>query len=122
MPPVGSPSRRPPGRVRVASEVVSAIAAMAALETSGVASMCEPGGVPVPRPLRGQHGHKGVRLEMIGTAAIKVELFIAITAEASLPELADELQRRVEQDLHRMLGLEVVEINLHVVEIVGSEP
>ena len=101
--------------------MVSAIAAMAALETPGVAAMCEPGGVPVPRTLRRQHGHKGVRLEMIGAAAIKVGLFIAITAEASLPELADEVQRRVEQDLHRMLGLEVVEINLHVVEIGGAE-
>lgn len=121
MSPVQPSRRRPPGRVRVASEVVSAIAAVAAQETVGVASMCEPGGVPVPHLLRGQHGHKGVRLEMIGTAAIKVELFLAITAEASLPELADELQRRVEQDIHRMLGLEVVEINLHVVEIVGAE-
>jgi uncharacterized alkaline shock family protein YloU len=108
---------RPAGRVRVASEVVASIAAMAALETPGVAAMCQPMGVAVPRPLRGQHGHKGVRLEMVGAAAIKVELFVAITAQATVPELADQLQRRVEQDLRQMLGLEVVEINVHVLEI-----
>jgi len=111
---------RPLGKVRVASEVVSSIAAMGALGTPGVAAMCEPSGVPVPRLLRGQHGHRGVRLEMIGSSAIKVELFIAITPSASLPELAGELQKRVARDLHKMLGLEVVEINLHVLEMAGG--
>ncbi|MHB1574982.1 MAG: Asp23/Gls24 family envelope stress response protein [Candidatus Dormibacteria bacterium] len=108
---------RPPGRVRVASEVVASIAAMAALGTPGVAAMCQPMGVAVPRPLRGQHGHKGVRLEMVGTSAIKVELFVAITAQAAVPVLAEQLQGRVEQDLKQMLGLEVVEINVHVLEM-----
>lgn len=101
----------------MASEVVASIAAVAALATPGVAAMCEPAGVPVPRPLRGQHGHKGVRLEMIGASAIKVELFVAITAQAAVPELADALQDRVARDLRRMLGLEVVEINVHVVDV-----
>ncbi|MHB1501346.1 MAG: Asp23/Gls24 family envelope stress response protein [Candidatus Dormibacteria bacterium] len=115
MSPASAP--RPPGRVRVASEVVASIAAVAALGTPGVAAMCEPLGVQVPRPLRGPHGHKGVRLEMIGTSAIKVELFVAITAQAAVPELAGELQGRVAQDLRTMLGLEVVEVNVHVVDV-----
>lgn len=111
---------KPLGKVRVASEVVATIAAMGALATPGVAAMCEPSGMPVPRLLRGQHGHRGVRLEMIGSSAIKVELFIAITPQASLTELAGELQQRVARDLHKMLGLEVVEINLHVIEMEGE--
>ncbi len=110
---------QPLGKVRVASEVVATIAAMAALETPGVAAMCESGGVPVPRLLRRQHGHRGVRLEMVGAAAIKVELCIAITPEASLPKLAEELQSRVAGDIHKMLGLEVIEINLQVAEMEG---
>lgn len=108
---------QPLGKVRVASEVVATIAAMAALETSGVAAMCEPGGVPVPRLLRRQHGHRGVRLEMVGSAAIRVELCIAITPEASLPKLAEELQKRVGEDINKMLGLEVIEVNLQVAEM-----
>ena len=117
-----SPVRgQPLGKVRVASEVVASIAALATLEVSGVAAMCEPGGVPVPRLLRRQHGHRGVRMEMVGTAAIKIELFIAINAEAELPKLTDELQRRVGQDIHKMLGLEVIEINIHVSELDSSE-
>jgi uncharacterized alkaline shock family protein YloU len=112
---------RPLGKVRVASEVVASIAALAALEVSGIAAMCEPGGVQVPRLLRRQNGHRGVRMEMVGTAAIKIELFVAITAEAELPRLADELQKRVGQDIHKMLGLEVVEINIHVAELDSPE-
>lgn len=108
---------QPLGKVRVASEVVSTIAAMAALETPGVAAMCDPAGMSVPRLLRRQHGHRGVRLEMVGSAAIRVELCIAITPEASLPKLSEQLQRRVGDDIHKMLGLEVIEVNLQVAEM-----
>jgi uncharacterized alkaline shock family protein YloU len=111
---------QPPGRVRVASEVVGAIASLAALDTPGVAHMCELQGVPVPRPLRRQHGHRGVRLEMVGSAAIRLELGIAIEAGATVPELVEELQRRVARDIERMLGLEVVEVNVLVRELAGG--
>lgn len=107
-------SERPQGRVRVASEVVGAIASVAALETPGVAAMCELQGVPVPRPLRGPQGHRGVRLEMIGSSAIRVELGIAISPTSTLPSLAADLQKRVAHDIQRMLGLEVVEVNIRV--------
>ncbi len=118
----GAPPVReqPPGRVRVASEVVGAIASLAALETPGVAYMCELQGVPVPRPLRRQHGHRGVRLEMIGSAAIRIELGIAIDPGATLPELVEELQRRVARDIQKMLGLEVVEVNVRVRELASG--
>lgn len=111
---------QPEGRVRVASEVVGAIASLAALDTPGVAHMCELQAVPVPRPLRRQNAHKGVRLEMIGSAAIRIELGIAIAAAATLPELVDELQRRVAHDIQRMLGLEVVEVNVRVRELASG--
>lgn len=103
----------PQGRVRVASEVVGAIASVAALETPGVAAMCELQGVPVPR-LRGSQGHRGVRLEMIGSSAIRIELGIAITPSSTLPTVAAALQQRVAHDIQRMLGLEVVEVNVRV--------
>ncbi len=108
---------RPAGRVRVASEVVASIAAMAALQTHGVAAICQNLGVGGTRPLRAEQSHKGVRLEMVGSSAIKVEVYVCITGDASVPELAEQLQGRVEKDLQQMLGLEVVEVNVHVVEI-----
>jgi uncharacterized alkaline shock family protein YloU len=111
---------QPAGRVRVASEVVASIAALAALEVQGIAAMCDPAGRGVSLPLHRQHGHRGVRLQMVGDTGIKLELFVAITPEASIAQLADELQGKVAYAVHSMLGLDAVEINLHIAEIEGD--
>lgn len=111
---------QPAGRVRVASEVVASIAALAALDVPGIAAMCEPGGVNVSLPLRRQHGHRGVKLQMVGDTGIKLDLHVAITPDASIAQLADELQAKVAHALHSMLGLDAVEINLHIAEVEGA--
>ncbi|MGH7610993.1 MAG: Asp23/Gls24 family envelope stress response protein [Candidatus Dormibacteria bacterium] len=108
----------PPGRVRVASEVVRAIVAYAALEVEGVAAMCDPAGLGLA--LHGQHRQRGVQVQMVGETGIRVDLHLNITPEASLTELADHLQTRVGEAVRSMLGLEAVEINLHVREIEGG--
>ncbi|MFZ0996032.1 MAG: Asp23/Gls24 family envelope stress response protein [Candidatus Dormiibacterota bacterium] len=108
------------GRVRVASEVVASIAALAALEVPGIAAMCEPAGVNVSLPLVRQHGHRGVRMQMVGDTGIRLDLYLAITPEASLGQLADDLQHKVAHAVHSMLGLDAVEINLHIAEIEGD--
>ncbi|MGH7610090.1 MAG: Asp23/Gls24 family envelope stress response protein [Candidatus Dormibacteria bacterium] len=115
LPPRGG---QPPGRVRVASEVVASIVAFATLEVPGVAAMCEPVGVGLP--LHRQHGHRGVQLQMVGETGIKVDLHLNITPEASLTQLADQLQEQVAHAVHSMLGLDAVEINLHIREIEES--
>jgi len=38
-------------------------------------------------------------------------------ASASLPALTEEVQRRVSDAIAKMLGLEVAEVNLHVVDV-----
>jgi len=108
---------QPPGRVRVAAEVVAWIAVLAATQVKGVAGMCEPGGRGVSLPLHRQNGHRGVRLQMVGDTGIKMDLFLAITPEASIGQLAEELQDKVAHAVHSMLGLDAVEINLHIAEI-----
>ncbi|HVB13794.1 MAG TPA: Asp23/Gls24 family envelope stress response protein [Candidatus Dormibacteraeota bacterium] len=117
---LNQPGEQPPGRVRVASEVVASIAALAAQEVVGIAAMCEPTGVNVSLPLHRQHGHRGVNLQMVGDTGIKLELYVAITPQASISQMAEELQRKVAHAIHSMLGLDAVEINLHIAEIEGD--
>jgi len=117
---LNQPGEQPPGRVRVASEVVASIAALAAQEVAGIAAMREPAGVNVSLPLHRQHAHRGVRLQMVGATGIKLDLYLAITPDAAISRLADELQHKVAHAIHSMLGLDAVEINLHIAEIEGE--
>jgi uncharacterized alkaline shock family protein YloU len=114
------PGEQPPGRVRVASEVVASIAALAAQEVAGIAAMREPTGVNVSLPLHRQHAHRGVKQQMVGDTGIRLDLYVAITPQASIGQLAEELQRKVAHAIHSMLGLDAVEINLHIAEIEGD--
>ncbi len=111
-----SASPPPPGRVRVATEVVGSIVAYAALAVEGVAGLCEPVGMP-SLPPHLQHSHRGVRLQMVGDTGIRLDLHLAVRPDARLQSLAEELQERVGRDLHSMLGLDAVEINLHIAEL-----
>ncbi|HEY6539092.1 MAG TPA: Asp23/Gls24 family envelope stress response protein [Candidatus Dormibacteraeota bacterium] len=111
---------QPPGRVRVASEVVASIAALAAQDVVGIAAMREPTSLNVSLPLHRQHGHRGVQLQMVGDTGIRLDLYVAITPQASVAQVAEELQRKVAHAIHSMLGLDAVEINLHIAEIEGD--
>jgi uncharacterized alkaline shock family protein YloU len=114
------PGEQPPGRVRVAREVVASIAALAAQEVAGIAALREPTGVNVSLPLHRQHAYRGVKMQMVGDTGIKLDLFVAITPQASIGQMAEELQHKVAQAIHSMLGLDAVEINLHIAEIEGD--
>jgi len=117
---LNQPGEQPPGRVRVASEVVASIAALAAQEVVGIAAMCEPTGVSVPLPLHRQNAHRGVKMQMVGDTGIKLDLYVAITPQATIAQTAEELQHKVASAIHSMLGLDAVEINLHIAEIEGD--
>ena len=117
---LNQPGEQAPGRVRVASEVVASIAALAAQEVAGIAAMCESTGVNVSLPLHHRQGHRGVKQQMVGDTGIKLDLYVSITPQASIGQLADELQHKVAYAIHSMLGLDVVEINLHIAEIEGD--
>jgi uncharacterized alkaline shock family protein YloU len=117
---LNQPGEQPPGRVRVASEVVASIAALAALDVAGIAAMREPTGVNVSLPLHRQHGHRGVQLQMVGDTGIKLDLYVAITPQAAVAQVAEELQRKLSHAVHSMLGLDAMEINLHIAEIEGD--
>lgn len=105
------------GAVRVANEVVAWIAALTALQVEGVAAMYRPSGQQLDRILRRPVAHRGVRVEVLGDAALKVDLFIVMEAGGNVPEVGAEVQRQVADAIDRMLGLHVNEVNVFVSEV-----
>ena len=105
------------GTTRVANEVVASIAALAALQVSGVHAMYQPGGQQFERIVRRSHAYRGVRVELIDDA-LRLDVHIAIEAGGSVPAVGAEVQRRVADAIDRMLDLRVASVNVYVSEVV----
>lgn len=107
----------PLGTTRVANEVVAWIAALAALEVDGVHAMYQPGGPQFGRILRRPAAHEGVRVEFKEGRPLKLDLFIVIDSAINVPAMGAEVQRHVSETIHKMLGLDIAEINVFVNEV-----
>jgi uncharacterized alkaline shock family protein YloU len=108
-------SDTPPGRVRVADDVIASIAATAAAEVDGVAGVDashRAGRVLPGRP------HAGVRVEVTGEDRLRLELSLRVEEGTAIPPAATEVQSRVAEALKRMLGLEVDAVDVVVSDVV----
>ena len=105
------------GTTRVANEVVSSIAAHAALQVPGVHAMFRPGAQPLERITRRAQAHRGVRIEFVD-GALRLDVYIAVEAGGNVQTVGAEVQRRVVDAVDRMLDLRVAEVNVLVSEVV----
>jgi uncharacterized alkaline shock family protein YloU len=101
------------GSIRIANEVVSIIAGLAATEVKGVAGMS--GGIVdgFAELLKKKNLTKGVKVE-VGEKQAAVDLFIIIEYGARIPDTAYTVQDNVKRAIESMTGLEVVEVNVHI--------
>lgn len=101
------------GELRIANEVVSIIAGLAATEVEGVAGMS--GGIAggIAELLGRKNLSKGVRVE-VGEEQAAVDLFVVVEYGASIPQVALKIQESVKRAVESMTGLQVVEVNVHV--------
>jgi uncharacterized alkaline shock family protein YloU len=101
------------GSVRIANEVVSIIAGLAATEIKGVAGMS--GGVVdgFAELLKKKNLTKGVKVE-VGEKQAAVDLFVIIEYGAKIPDIAYIVQENVKRAIESMTGLEVIEVNVHI--------
>ncbi|WP_395293051.1 Asp23/Gls24 family envelope stress response protein [Kitasatospora hibisci] len=119
VPPASSPDR---GRTVIADQVVGKIAGMAAREVYGVHSFGDgltralgavrdrvPGG-------RGSGVTRGVKVE-VGEKQAAVDLDIVVEYGVAIAEVAAEVREEVIGAVERMAGLQVVEVNVHVVDV-----
>ena len=111
------------GSVRIADEVVSVIAGLAATEVEGIEGMS--GGIVggIAEMLGRKNFAKGVKVE-VGEKEAAVDLYVIVRYGVRIPDVAIATQENVKQAIETMTGLSVVEVNVHVqgVRFPGDEP
>jgi uncharacterized alkaline shock family protein YloU len=111
------------GTVRIADDVVSTVAGLAALDTPGIAAMS--GGISegLAKRLTGKNAQKGVSVE-VGQVEAAVDLRVIVHYGVAIHDVCRELQERVKEAIENMTGLQVVEVNVKVegVQFQDDEP
>lgn len=104
------------GTVKIADDVVAMIAALAATEVEGVASMN--GNVANEFLSRvGVKGFaKGVRVEIFNKK-VKVELAVTMEYGFNIPATCQRVQNKVKSAIENMTGLEVTDVNIRIAGI-----
>lgn len=111
------------GTVKIANDVVSVIAGLAATEVEGVAGMS--GGITrdITEMLGMRSLSKGVKVE-VGEKETAIDLFIIVEYGMKISDVARNVQENVKNKVETMTGLKVVEVNVNVqgVNIPKEEP
>ena len=108
------------GEVKIASDVVAIIAAIAATETDGVSSMAG----NITNELIGKFGmkklSKGVKVTM-EEGLVHVDIMLNVKYAYSIRNVSEQVQNRVSQQIETMTGLVVPEVNVRVAGVNLSE-
>ncbi len=101
------------GSIRIADEVVSIIAGLAATEVEGVAYMS--GGIVggIAEALGRKNLSKGVKVE-VGEEEAAVDLYLIVSYGSRIPDVAWSVQENVKKAIEAMTGLKVIKVNVHV--------
>lgn len=101
------------GNVKIANEVVSIIAGIAASEVEGVYEMN--GGMVegITGILGKKNFTKGVKVE-VGEKECSVDVYLTMEYGVSIPEVSERVQENVINAINKMTGLKVTEVNIFV--------
>jgi len=104
------------GVIRIADEVVSTVAGLAAVEVEGVASMSGGWGLEIAEKLGKKSFGKGIKVE-VNDDQTKIDIFISVKYGYSIPKVAEGVQQAVKTAVETMTGLLVTSVNVHVVSV-----
>ena len=101
------------GAIKVADEVLSIVAGLAASEVNGVYGMS--GGIRegLTDMLGKQNFAKGIKVYTEGRT-VKVEVHVIIAYGYNIPDVAIKLQEKVKEAVENMTGYEVTGVDIHV--------
>ncbi|WP_028399145.1 Asp23/Gls24 family envelope stress response protein [Ectobacillus panaciterrae] len=109
------------GKVEIAPEVIEVIAGIASTEVEGVAAMRGSFATGVVEKLGKKNHGKGVKVELTNEG-ILVDVYVLMYFGVSIPTVAQKIQDNIRQALLTMTGLELKEINVHVVGVTFEAP
>lgn len=102
------------GEVKIADDVVASIAAFAAMDVEGVASMGgttkEMGRLSMKSP------SKGVKIDVL-EGIVTVTLTVSLLYGYSLVDVSNRIQEKVKSSIEGMTGLTVADVNIRVVGV-----
>ncbi|PEJ57002.1 MULTISPECIES: Asp23/Gls24 family envelope stress response protein [unclassified Bacillus (in: firmicutes)] len=104
------------GRVEIAPEVIEVIAGIAAAEVDGVSSMRGNLASGISEIIGKKYHGKGVRVDL-SDDRITIDVYILVKFGKSIPTVAGNVQDNIRQALLTMTGLELSEVNVHVVGV-----
>ena len=101
------------GEVKIADEVVTIIAALAATEVEGVASMAGNITNELISRLGMKNLSKGVKVDVL-EGVVTVSLTLNLKYNYSVVEVSGKVQEKVKNAIENMTGLEVADVNIKV--------
>lgn len=104
------------GVIRIADEVISTVAGLAAVEVEGVASMSGGWGTDLVERLGKKNMGKGIKVESAGDQTT-IDIFLVIEFGYAIPRVCENVQKAVKQAVESMTGLSVTAVNTHVVSV-----
>lgn len=104
------------GAIRIADEVVSTVAGLAAIEVDGVAAMSGGWGTDLVEKLGKKNFGKGIKVEVINDET-RIDIYIIVEFGYPIPQVAENVQKEVKVAVETMTGLTVAAVNVHVVSV-----
>lgn len=104
------------GEVKIADEVVAIIAALAATEVDGVASMAGNITNEVIGKLGIKNLSKGVKVDVL-EGVVTVSLALNLKYNYSIIDVTARVQEKVKNAVENMTGLEVADVNIKVASV-----
>jgi uncharacterized alkaline shock family protein YloU len=104
------------GIIRIADEVISTVAGLAAAEVEGVATLSGGWGTDLVEKLGKKNLGKGIKVEATGEQTT-IDIFIVIEFGYAIPKVCEKVQKEVKAAVEGMTGLMVAAVNVHVVSV-----
>jgi len=104
------------GEVQIADEVIATIAALAATEVEGVASMSGNITKELVNKLGKKNLSRGVKIE-VDTENVEVDLALQVEYGYSIPSVSQLVQEKVKSAIETMTGLTVSMVNIRIVSV-----
>ena len=104
------------GKVQIADEVVTIIAALAATEVDGVASMAGNITNELVAKLGMKNLSKGAKVDVL-EGVVCVDLKLNLEYGYSIPDTCKKVQERVKSAIEYMTGLQVSDVNINIASV-----
>ncbi|MEE1030633.1 MAG: Asp23/Gls24 family envelope stress response protein [Ruminococcus sp.] len=104
------------GKVQIADEVVTIIAALAATEVDGVASMAGNITNELVAKLGMKNLSKGAKVDVL-EGVVCVDLKLNLEYGYSIPDTCKKVQERVKSAIENMTGLQVSDVNINIASV-----